>query len=479
MKREDIQVKLSPAQKKFVKSKSTIIALIGPQGEGKTYAGFWGMIVHATKFKNKIMRGAIIRDTFENIKNMTIPSILDSSFGEATFHDGGKKMRSFNAQIDLFGIDDLASLTKLQGAEYTFVWLEEPAPIIDTPTAGLREEVFDTALSRITRQKGAIPRLQITMNPASEDHWTYHRLFEDPHNDEFVQTEIINIPYGENRHITTPQREVVKRAFKDRPDLYKRYVEGKFSFVMTGEAVTPEYKEDYHYSQKVLYPMPNIEVFRFWDGGLNPACVFCQITPSGKLHFLDTMQGENMGVRQLIQSKVKPLILRRYSQIKEWRDIGDPSMANREQSDSSQSAAEIINEELNTTFELGEMDWQARRESVKEMLTRDLCLISKNDGILHRCFRGGWHYRKDASGKVLRDKPVKDMYSHPGDAVSHGLARILGVKKVSMMKERVKLHNLRMHGLPQFNPPRITIGRKSTMGGMLERIKQHNIKQHG
>ena len=234
MDTKELHLKFSPAQHDFINSTATVVALIGPQGEGKTYAGLWGLVAHAMRFDNRPMRGAIIRDTFENIKNMTIPSILDASLNEAVFHSGGRKMKILNAEIDLFGIDDLASLSKLQGAEYSFVWLEEPAPIAAKENAGLREEVFDTALSRISRQRDSIPRLQITMNPADEEHWTYRKLIFDPINQRNVTTEVFNIPYGSNWIITEDQREIVKMAYKDRPDLYDRYVKGRFSYVQVG-----------------------------------------------------------------------------------------------------------------------------------------------------------------------------------------------------------------------------------------------------
>jgi hypothetical protein len=426
------------------------VALIGPQGEGKTFGSFWGMVQHSRRFSNK-MRGCIIRDTFTNIENNLIPSIMEASEGEARFHKGGKKLRFVNCEIDLFGVDDLASLSKLQGAEYTFAWLNEPAPIAAVSNAGLREEVFDTALSRSSRQRDSIPRVQVDMNPADEDHWTYNKFYENPLNDRGVTTEVIEIPYGENRILKKEQRELVKVAYAHRPDLYARYVEGKFSFVAIGESVTPEYDEKKHRARKMLDPMKGVTIFRLWDGGLNPTCVFLQIMPSGILHFLDTVRGENMGVKQLIQSKIKPLLLRRYDKFKDWRDIGDPSMANREQSDSSQSAADTIHKELDTVFEKGESSWENRRESVKEMLSRDMCLISPHEGILHRAFRGGWHYHKDAAGRVLKDKPVKDIHSHPGDAVSHGVARILLRPKIDERLKKIRDRNKEMYGMTGTN----------------------------
>jgi hypothetical protein len=430
MANKAVKPEFSEAQKAFIRSEATIVALIGPFGEGKTYAGFWGLANHAQKFVDRPMYGAIIRDTFENLKNQTSKSINEASMGYVRWSDGGKKMRFGNAEIDLYGIDDMASLSKLQGAEYSFIWLEEPAPIAAKENAGLREEVFQTALTRVGRQKDAIPRLQITMNPADEDHWTYKRLIFDPINSMGVTTEVFNIPYGSNWVLKDEQRELVKQSYKDSPDLYERYVRGNFSFIQFGEAVTPEYNEHIHRSEEIFTPDPAKEVFRFWDGGLNPTCVFMQVSPRGRMLFMDTLRGENMGVKQLIETRIIPLINERYRECKKWRDIGDPSMVQREQSDSSQTAADVINSALGAAFEPGEKSWQNRREAMKEMFNRiidgvPMFQLSRHDSVLHRCFRGGWHYSKDPSGRVMRDRPVKDLHSHPGDAVSHGIARIL------------------------------------------------------
>ena len=64
--------------------------------------------------------------------------------------------------------------------------------------------------------------------------------------------------------------------------------------------------------------------------------------------------------------------------------------------------------------------------------------VSRHEGILHRALRGGWHYHKDTSGKILRDTPVKDLHSHPGDALSHGVARIFQYKQKPFTKTVVK-----------------------------------------
>lgn len=447
-KKIEIEVRLSATQRAFVESSAQIVWLIGPQGEGKTFAGFIGLLTHQRRM-GKAVRAALIRDTFQNIKTMTIPSIQDilglmpvefaRSFG---WHDGGRKLQGPGLDVDLFGIDDLGSLTKLQGGEYSAIWLEEPAPMVERANAGLPEQVFTAALSRVARQRGAVPRLQVTMNPADEEHWTYCYAVQKPINTEHVKTQVFNIPHGENTHLTDIQRQTASAAFANDPALYSRYVEGKFAFAAIGEKVTPEYSEDLHRSREVIAPIPFRLTYRFWDGGLNPTCVICQVAPSGRINILDAIVGSNIGVRQLIETQVRPVIAGKYREITEWRDIGDPSMQNREQSSSDTSAAKVIEDTLHTCFLPGPVSWEARREALKEALSRvidgrGMLQVSRSAEVIHKALRGGWHYRKTNTGQVLRDIPEKDIHSHPGDALSYGLAHILPWKPRPRIIEEV------------------------------------------
>jgi len=224
-------------------------------------------------------------------------------------------------------------------------------------------------------------------------------------------------------------RALTKAAYKDRPDLYQRYVEGDWAFIQMGVKGLPEYNEKIHRSTVMLDPIGTLPVARFWDAGLDPTCVFYQVTSRGYVHILDTLVGENMGMTQFIKTQVKPLMAQRYAHVTEWTDIGDPNSSNREQSDDSVTASSIIDKELNTSFVGGLDRWEPRREALKEIFSRmidgkPMIQISKHEGTLNRALRGGWHYKKDNAGNVMREKPVKNHSSHPGDALSYGIAKL-------------------------------------------------------
>jgi len=222
--------------------------LIGPMGEGKTFCGITSLLVHAARCGRNI-RGALIRDTHQNIKISTIPDIQETLGNRVTFHDDYKKMiihTTPKVEMDLFGIDDPASLSKLQGPQYAIIWLEEPAPIIEKANAGLPREVFELAVARAARQRGTKMRVQITQNPADEDHWTASLANEpavygaDPDTGFQIRKKVVRIPYGENRHLNAQARAAHRSVFKEGTRQYYRYVLGMEAPVQKGKKVTPE-----------------------------------------------------------------------------------------------------------------------------------------------------------------------------------------------------------------------------------------------
>lgn len=422
----DIKIDLTrhPSQKRMILSDKTVVVLIGPKGEGKTYGAIGSILYHAKHFGHKI-RGAVIRDRFTNIQRATIPSIQKAVGSIIIFHRDGALMRGPNFEADLFGVDDLADVSNIQGTEYMFVWIEEPAPTFDVGSTGIREEVFTMCYARGGREKGAIDKVFVTMNPASKNHWTYKKFILNPEAD----FEVIRIPYGENLDLPDTERAKTMRAFRNNPAMYARYVSGEFSSVHLGLSVTPGFSELFHRSPVVIEPFETL-TFRLWDGGLWPTCAFLQIFPNGQIVCLKTLRGENIGMKQFLEYSVQPLIAEKFHKVHEWRDIGDPSLWNTDPMDSTKSVAEVIENTLGTVYESGEMGWDNRREALTNLFTRVIdgqpgFLVSSDDDIMIEALGGGWHYHKNSAGQILTDKPVKDQHSHPGDALSHGITAIL------------------------------------------------------
>ena len=295
---------LTPTQQAYAYSKAVVATIFSNTGEGKTWASISGMLVHAQRCKKMGVEGpiqmALVRDTHENIKSSIVKSIQKyfSKYYPSKVlkpKNDWKQLKIFvdpPIEVDLFGIDDLSSLSRLQGPEYALIWLNEPSPMVSGTmiNAGLSEEVYKAALVRCARQEGAPARLQIDMNPSDTDHWTFRQLIEgldstprstDPRTP-LITKAVFRIPYGENYHQDEVARQAVISAYKDDPAGETRYVKGNFAVVYLGPKVTPQYNNEpftnrlCHLSHDPegrplpLEPAPGLASFAFFDSWSNP-----------------------------------------------------------------------------------------------------------------------------------------------------------------------------------------------------------------
>ena len=429
---------LSPTQAAFVHTDAHVAVLQGPMGEGKTYAAVVALIRHAERCGRNI-RGALIRDTHTNIKISTVPDIQDMLGPLVSFHDDHRKMVIHSqpkVEMDLFGIDDPASISKLQGPQYAIIWLEEPCPIVEKSNAGLPKAVFDLSIARASRQRDTVPRVQITLNPGEEDHWTEEVingpaiLAEDPVTGVKIIKEAFLIPYRENKNLSALSRAANIAAFKGDPAKYSRYVEGKAAAVQKGKCVTTNYNQSIHYAPDELPVIPGVQGVRFWDGWHHPACLIGQWVSPGRLIIHAALRGEGIGVKEFIPEQVSPLLMTRKFRglIHDWRDIGDPSMRTGDQSNQRQTTAKVVEQLLKTRFEPGPARWRNRIDPLINALGsmasdgQPVISISRSAYIVHRTLNGGWHFKTDNSGNRMGTTPVKDQFAEYGDALTYGMA---------------------------------------------------------
>lgn len=431
---------LSPTQSAFVHDATAhIVIFIGAMGEGKTYAGVIAMIAHAHRC-GKPIRCAIIRDTHQNIKTSTVPSIREILGTRAVFSQDSKKLTYSNGrrrifEADLFGIDDPAAIQKLQGPEYSLIWLEEPAPILDRANAGLSRDVLDMAIARSARQKGTAMRVQITQNPADEDHWTAELAkspdvyYRDEESGVEIRKRVYRAKYGENKYLNAHTRAANKAAFQNDPGKFARYVKGVEAPVNIGKRVLENYNPDIHFLDDDAPVIPEAPGFRWYDAWHHPVCIVGQFLPPGRVVIHAALQGDGIAMKELILEQVRPFLSRgKWSLVQNWRDIGDPTMATPDQSTVSNSTAKTVEQELKTRFERGPVRWEHRYDPTRTALSRmasdgkPLVTVTRGAYNLHRALNGGWHWKTDNSGRPIGAGPVKDRAGDLGDAFCYGVA---------------------------------------------------------
>ena len=432
----------SPSQERVIQSTATIVVAVSRFGEGKTWSCIMAMIYHGFRCGVKL-RAAIIRDTHTNILRTIVPAFeaffLDSGTPHKWSHDF-KKLHIFTGkgiEVDLLGIDDLASVADIQGGEWGLIWLEEPCPYTDSRTAnaGLSEDLYNAALVRCTRQQGTKGRLQISSNHPDEEHWFYTRCLMAPDGivdprAPLITKETIEFKPGENTHLKAESSQAVIAAYANDPIGYARFVKGEAAMRYPGKAVVGRlFNTAIHVSPIPLEPVEGLMSFIGWDSWGNPAACLGQQWPDGRLWILDEcVDGED--VRDLLHNSVNPLVQSPRWKDKSygWRQIGDRTMRQPDQSRHDECAADAVEQEFDPgmqqtiPFELGPQTWPQIRLGVTHALQ---WMVRGQPAILidaTRCKRlvgglkGRWHYPTSRTGVITQITPLKDEHSHICDA---------------------------------------------------------------
>ncbi len=438
----------SASQQRIIESTATIVVAVSTFGGGKTWACIMALIYHAFRAGVRL-RACVIRDTHTNILRTIVPAFdaffLDSGTPHKWSHDF-KKLQIYTGkgiEVDLLGIDDLASVADIQGGEWGLIWLEEPCPYTDSRTAnaGLSEDLYNAALVRCTRQQGTKGRLQISSNHPDEEHWFYHRCLMAPDGivdprAPLITKETIEIPPGENTHLKAESSQAVIAAYANDPIGYARFVKGEAAMRYPGKAVTGRaFNPAIHVSPIPLEPVEGLMSWAGFDSWGNPACVLGQQWPDGRLWVLDEcVDGDD--VRDLLHNSVNPLVQSPRWKEKSygWRVIGDRTMKQPDQSRHDECAADAVETEFDPgigqtiPFELGPQTWPQIRLGFMHALQ---WMVRGQPAILidgQRCKRlvlglkGRWHYPTNKTGAITQITPQKDEFSHAADAWANAVA---------------------------------------------------------
>ena len=431
----------NPIQKGFIESQAPADLFASRVGEGKSTALAWSVFYHT--IHNPGAEWALIRDTFENIQKSTQKTFFEwfppGIFG--TYHATKKEFTWYEhiakGTVTFVGMDDPGDASKLLSWVLGGIGIDEPAPAAGSN--GVDEMVFDLGIQRL-RQPGMKWRpMKLATNNPDEEHWTYkkfategeqngYRLWQ-PLKPENMQ----NLPEG--------YYEKLRLQLGHRPDLIRRFIDGEFGFQQEGNAVTPQWSDRIHLTMG-LSGIRGREIILLWDFGHNPTCIITQRTPMGYWNILYSFVGEDIGVEELIEDQVLPVLREKFPKCS-IRHIGDPAGKQREQTSIRRSAVASIKMLIGGTWRDGPVGWEERKNPLQAVLTKTISGIGlvqvdrQNAPHVWHALRGGWHYNKARTG-IVSAEPRKDKHSHPGDAMGYGAAvlfpmgRLLSHDKVSV-----------------------------------------------
>ena len=431
----------SPTMAKFHKSDAFVRSLFGPIGSGKSVACVAEMmriscfVQQPTPGTNvRESRWVVVRNTYRELMDTTIQTFFDwvpehtgvflKQDLKFTFKQALPDGTIVKAEFLFRALDKPDDIKKLLSLEVTGGWLNEAREI---PKA-----IMDMLIGRLGRYPrkvdglGGATRYCLIMdtNPPDSDHW-YYKLFEEQKPEGY---EIFYQPSG-----LSPEAENIKnlpdgyyqkmQAGKDQ-EWINVYVHGQYGFVQDGKPVWPEYKDDFHHTDKEIILPKSLTIHVGIDFGLTPAAIFGVRTPTDQIIAFDELVAEDMDARtfgRLLKQKINS----EYSGYK-FIFTGDPAGDFRAQSDSSTPFMMLAAEKIpaapawtnDPVIRIGAAAAPMKR---LDSAGNPGFLVGPKCKVLRKALSGGYKYRriKVAGDERYHDVPDKNRYSHPADGFQY------------------------------------------------------------
>lgn len=430
-----------PTIREFTLSDARIKALMGPFGSGKSS----GCVIHLLRAALnqepdadgiKRRRSVIVRNTYKQLEDTTIKTfeqwIPFESFGTYLKTQHTFRCTAFPGlewEVLFRALDRPDHVKNLLSLECSDAWFNEarevPWSIIEA--MGGRIERFPKYEAGVS--PGATNACVIMDTNPPDDDSKFYKFFEES---KYPGTAIFKQPSGlaDNAENLTAHKQgrgyYTNMMIGKDENFIKVYIKGEYGYVQEGKPVYPEYSDSMHCA--AIDPVPGFPIYRGWDFGLSPACIFAQSLGQGRVPVLDELCGDNMGADRF-SDDVVTFSGERFPGFS-FVDVGDPAGDARSQSD-ERTCFEIL-QKKGIKIEPGNQDPYVRQESVKKALNtlregKPLFQLSPRCKKLRKGFLGKYQYRRlQTAGDKFSDKPDKNEWSHPHDALQYICARLFG-----------------------------------------------------
>lgn len=445
-----------PTALKFHLSGKLVKGLMGTPGSAKTSSCLMEIVKQAKEMppnprrnNKRCSRWAIIRDTYPNLKETTLYSVLQM-FPEHLFGRLHKsypikyEMRFDDVELELLflALSSEDDYSKLRSLELTGIYANE--------LCTLPELVIEEGKLRIGRMPSLddVPEYRSSIifdtNPPYLDSWQA-RKFEDksdPHFEVFKQPPAL-IQNEKGEWVLNPLAENVRHT-KDgsgglTPDYYlnMRYTKSVNKFRMLalnqyglseeGLPCLPQYNDIIHYADWVIEFNPSYELGIFLDFGTFPAALLCQYI-DGQILCLKDFVGDRTNLREFLRNEVMPFVCQNASTCRILLS-GDPAGKQNPGTDGF-THVQIAESEVGEFFTHVETNSiEARLDAVALNLTKLITgkpalVVTKNCPLLRKALNGDYKFEKkkilNADGTATyQDKPLKNMSSHIADALQY------------------------------------------------------------
>lgn len=440
-----------PVAEAFLHDPAFVSGIMGPIGSGKTTACIVkALLASARQSKDKQgrrrSRGAIIRNTFPELKTTTIKSWHEwvpqdcgrwQSEGPPTHFVNGTD--GLDMEVMFLALDRPEDVRKLLSLELTWAYINEAKEVPKAILDGLTGRVGRFPPVRDGGCNG--PQILMDTNPPDSDHWWY-KLAEEQRPDGFAfhRQPGGRTPEAENLDNLPPGYYTRAVAGKD-ADWIKVYVDGEYGFVRDGKPVYPEYVDSTHCRAFELNP--KLGIYVGLDFGLTPAATFGQRSFSGQWRTRHELVTEDMGVSRFADM-VGRFLRENYDG---WTVTitGDPAGECRDHDE--RTAFQILAAHGVHAKPAKTNEWSARRDAVAQSMTRLIdgepgYLLHPDCRVLRKAKQGGYCLRRMAvvGQERYKDAPDKNEYSHVAEAEQYMMLgggegrRVMGKKDRSAVR---------------------------------------------
>lgn len=431
----------APVIKQFAECDAFIRGLMGPFGSGKSSGCVVEILQRGLAQKPgpdgiRRTRWAVIRNTYRQLEDTTIKTVHQwlppMQFGE--WKDGDKRyiVNAFpGVEIEILfrALDRPDQVGNLLSLDLTGAWVNEAREV---PWAVI--EALQARLGRYPAIREGGPTwfglIMDTNPPDADSKWfkffeegghpeSFARVFKQPSGLSDRAENLPNLPGGIEYYR--------KLAVGKTAEWHKVYIDGQYGFVIDGKPVYPEYSDELH--AKECSPIRSVPIYRGWDFGLTPACVFTQLLPSGRFIVFDELCATSMGIERF-SDEVLEHCATGFASEAEFIDYGDPAGNDRAQTD-ERTCFQIL-QSKNIAIEGGLQDPTIRQESVRKPLTtiisgRAQFQLHPRCRVLRKGFLGAYQFRRmQTNAERYTDKPDKNEASHPHDALQYVCTRLFG-----------------------------------------------------
>lgn len=459
-----------PTISRFMASDAFIRGLVGPLGGGKSSGCVWDLAQRGVAQRPGLdgvrrSRWAVIRNTSKQLDDSTIRTFLawfpPHIHGTWLPSKGNYTIRSLKAAADepsaeiefnFRALDRPDQIGNLLSTEYTGGWINEGREV---PWA-----IFEALMGRVGRfpamRDGGASWFGIisdTNAPDTDSRW--YKFFHDTNHAEAVEALSAALvkrglppiklqdyaqcfrqpsgrgPNAENLPNLTPAY-YERLAIGKSDDWNKVYIDGEYGFTVDGLPVFPEYSDSWHCPEeeksrpKLIGELP---IYRSFDFGLTPACVFSQITPAGQWIITDELVATDMGFDQFSDEVLE--YSNRNMRGCSFVNIGDPAGQQRAQTDERTCFA--IASAKGMRMEAAPQTLRIRLEGTRKPLRLSIgggkpqFLLHPRCRNLRKAMLGGYHYRRlKVSADRYTDEPDKGPDSHVADALTYAGAYLFG-----------------------------------------------------